>query len=295
MDASKLCSLNLQIDGIEIVRKVLPSRKVHELLTICFAVRRQWLECDPLTGRPGGDERLETCMRHVNHPSYFKKDPKRLRLVLEACANETMVSALRKAWGAQPVFRSTTLFFNPTVDQPASWHRDSQFAHRDPAEERDTILKRAAAGGCTVAQVQLPLIDGDDLEYVPGSHRRWDTAEESERRLSEDPKARCRVKFPGAVCCAVKAGDGVVFDPYGIHRGRYSACRPRMTLMVTFVQSSSRPELDRFSFQPWFLTNGYLDGLSPHATGVYRRFIDRYGSLWHDDTYTQHFHSSRRS
>ena len=294
MDPGKIRSLTLQVDGIAIVRRAFTGSEVVELLPLCSTIRRQWLECDPLTGQPGGDERSEACMRHVNHPSYFEKDPKRLRLILEACANKTIISALRKAWRAEPVFRSTTLFFTPRTDQPANWHRDSQFAHSDPADERKTIL-RLASGGGSVAQIQLPLIDSDDLEYVPGSQRRWDTPEESRIRLSIDPGTRCNEELPGSVRCAVKAGDAVIFDPYGIHRGRYSAGSQRMTLMVTFVQASSRPEIDRFSFQPWFLSNGYLDGLSPHANAVYQRFIERYGNLWLDVSCTDNFHSGWRS
>lgn len=39
-------------------------------------------------------------------------------------------------------------------------------------------------------QVQLPLIPDDNIELVPGSYTRWDTAEEYRVRLAKDGKNR---------------------------------------------------------------------------------------------------------
>jgi hypothetical protein len=293
MNATELNRSALRTDGVGILNTAIPQTVLHDLLILCSAIRRQWFHCDPLTGRPGADKNKAVCLRHVNHPSYFKKDLPGLRLMLESCVSVGIIAALRKSWGSEPVFRSTTLFFSPRQDQPATWHRDSQFEYPDPTDERTSILHRAAVGGGSVAQVQLALIDSDDLQYIPGSHRRWDAVEELRIRLSDDPQVRCSDEMPGAVRCRLSAGDAVIFDPSGIHRGRYLATRSRMTLMVTFVQETSKPMLDRLSFQSWFLNPGYLDGLSHHATTVYGNFIKRYRDLWRDVGCTEHFHSGR--
>ena len=37
------------------------------------------------------------------------------------------------------------------------------------------------------------------------------------------------------------------------------------------------PGVDGFTNQPWMLNPAYLDGLSPTATQVFRRFVELYG------------------
>lgn len=49
--------------------------------------------------------------------------------------------------------------------------------------------------------------------------------------------------------------------------------------MLTYTASSA-PHFDYFSDQPWFLSEGYLDGLSPHARDFYLTFIDTYRQNW---------------
>lgn len=65
-----------------------------------------------------------------------------------------------------------------------------------------------------------------------------------------------------------------------IHRGRYHADRLRRTLMLTYTKSSE-PYADYFSNQPWFLTPGYLDTLSPkraHFSTALLRCIGQIGN-----------------
>jgi hypothetical protein len=217
-------------------------------------------------------------MRHVNHPRWFGDRRHRLREVLDACADERLLAVLREAWGEEPMLRSTSLFFNPTeLTVEGHWHRDSQFSHPVPAEER-AVLEAGFAKPSGGAQIQISLVANEDLEYVPGSHRRWDGAEESAVRFG--PEAARGGPLPGARRLRQLPGDAAFFTPTGLHRGRYHADKPRCSLMLTYNRQSGRPHIDRFTHQPWCLEPGYLDGVAPATRQVFERFIDHYRDAW---------------
>ena len=78
---------------------------------------------------------------------------------------------------------------------------------------------------------------------------------------------------------ALAPGDAVAFNPFGLHRGRYHADRPRRTLMLTYT-AASHPRFDHFSDQPWFDAPGSLDGLSDSARAFFERFAAQYRDEW---------------
>lgn len=281
--------------GFLVVPSVFDSEKVAALRTTCLAIRDKFLACDPLTSQPGGDPRYETCMRHVNHPFYYRDGQGSLTDILETCAGENILDILRQCFNEEPVFRSTSLFFNPTLlHQEGNWHRDTQFIYKDVSDEREHLLNMALTGADEV-QVQIPLVASDDLEYVPGSHHRWDDDHELWIRRADD-EAHCREELPAGIRIAAAAGDVVVFDNNGIHRGRYFSDQERLTLMVSYTKASAPPKVDRFCYQPWFLDDGYLDHLSESATLFYRQFVDHYRAAWQQSAGSLgRLHSGRRS
>lgn len=265
--------------GVLLVPAVLSIAQIEKLREICSEIRDKWLVCDPLNGFPGGDPRFETCMRHVNHPSYFLNKKDILSEILEVCANKQMIDVLRECFGEEPMFRSTSLFFNPSLlCQEGNWHRDSQFVYKEIEKERAFLSLRALKGGDGI-QIQFPLFDSSDLEYIAGSHRRWDKNHEFRIRLA-DNGSHCREPMPGNFRISASAGDAIFFDPDGIHRGRYFSTYPRLTLMMTYTRSSIEPKVDRFSYQPWFLKDDYLNGVSEESRILYERFILYYKKAW---------------
>jgi len=282
-------------NGFLLVPALIDRARIVRLRSICDRIRKDWLLCDPLNGLPASDAGVETCMRHVNHPSYFQNKKTELCEVLDTCASEPMLEVVRDCFGEEPMFRSTSLFFNPTaLWQEGNWHRDTQFVHKDIAQEQAFLALHALKGGDGI-QVQIPLFDSDDLEFIPGSNTRWDTEEELQIRLG-DAGAHCRRTMPSGSRITASAGDGVFFDPNGIHRGRYFPTPVRLTLMTTFTRSSAPPIVDRFSYQPWFLEKGYLDGVSKGAKRLYDRFVDHYQSIWSvSRDKLGRLHSGRRS
>lgn len=281
--------------GVLLIPAIFSNVQIEKLRLICSEVRDKWLACDPLNGLPGGDPRYETCMRHVNHPSYFLNKKDVLCEILETCANRKIIDVLTECFGEEPVFRSTSLFFNPTLlCQEGNWHRDSQFVYKDIEEERAFLSLREQNGGDGI-QIQIPLFDSSDLEYIPGSHRRWDEDHEFRIRLSEN-EIHCREPMPGNFRISASAGDAIFFDPNGIHRGRYKSTNLRLTLMITYTRSSIKPKVDRFSYQPWFLEDGYLNGVSEESRMLYERFILYYKEAWFSARNSLgRLHSGRRS
>jgi hypothetical protein len=111
-------------------------------------------------------------------------------------------------------------------DWDGDWHRDSQFATTDPEQERQLV-----DSGWSV-HLRVALEDDDRLEVVPGSHARWDTAEEMTIRRGSN---RATDRMPNALRVVLKAGDGCIFHAWSIHRATYRRTPIRRTLDLLFT------------------------------------------------------------
>jgi len=117
------------------------------------------------------------------------------------------------------------------------------------------------------------------LNTFPIRRVRFDSPEEYHIRL-EDKWAHSREDgMPNAMCMHLKAGDGVIFNPFGLHRGRYHTDKPRRTLMLTYTPLQT-PHRDFFSDQPWFEEPGHLDCLSSRAKVYFTEFTEIYRDFW---------------
>ena len=130
-------------------------------------------------------------------------------------------------------------------------------------------------------QLQVALVPSADIEYVPASHLRWDTPEEYAIRKAGGGQNNRSNAMPGALRLAAEPGDVVLFNPTGIHRGRYHADKLRRTLMLTYTRAS-QPYRDYFSRQPWFLQPGYLEPLQPHTRSFFEPFVQTYQDWWQE-------------
>jgi ectoine hydroxylase-related dioxygenase (phytanoyl-CoA dioxygenase family) len=270
-----------QRDGYVIVPNLLSAREVASMRQLCDDILAQWRERDPQTGvKPSGEE---VCMRHLNHSAYFAQTPEKLETLMALVADPRVLAAARCLTGDEPMFRTTSYFINPLLTQrDGNWHRDSQFSHPDPAEEREVLLAEASKFPSEAGvQMQIALAPSDDIEVVPGSHLRWDTAEEFAIRRADGGRNATSGGMPGAVRVRMEAGDMAAFNPYGLHRGRYHLNRLRRTLMLTYT-AASRPCADHFSHQPWFLEPGYMESLSPATRTYFEPFIATYRAGWQE-------------
>lgn len=265
--------------GYAVVPVIFDAKRTAKLLTICDAILNQWRTENPETGKPGGASDA-TVMRHLNHPGYFTTSTEGLGELMDAVAHPQVLNIARTILGEEPLFRCTSFFFNPLENgRDGNWHRDSQFGTPDENKEK-AILAQLSQSGDSI-QMQIPLVPSDDVEVVPGSHLRWDTPAEFAIRKGDGGQHNRSNHMPGALRLALNPGDAALFNPYGIHRGRYHADRLRRTLMLTYTKSSV-PCQDYFSNQPWFLTDGYLDGLQPTKRAFFEPFVTMYQDFWRE-------------
>jgi hypothetical protein len=263
--------------GYVVVRNLLDANRTSQLLTISEAILAQWRVANPETGKPGGAPDA-TVMRHLNHPGYFRQHPAWLPVLLELVADQQVLAIARAILGEEPLFRCTSFFFNPlTGGKAGNWHRDSQFGAPDDAQEQAILANLARSG--TSIQMQIPLVPSADVEYVPGSHLRWDTPAEYAIRKADGGIHNRADTMTGALRLVLGAGDAALFNPYGLHRGRYHTEPLRRTLMLTYTKRSA-PYADYFSDQPWFLEPGYLDGLQPATRAFFETFVMQYQEFW---------------
>ncbi len=264
-------------DGYVVVRGLFDLNHMARLQNICYDVLKQWRICNPETGKPGGGPEA-TVMRHLNHPGYFRENADGLRTLLNAIAYNEVRQVGREILHGEPMFRCTSLFFNPLENsREGNWHRDTQFRAADEDAEKEAIFSRGGFGSSV--QLQVALVPSDDVEYVPGSHTRWDTPEEYHIRKADGGQNNKSGERPGSVRVALQPGDAVGFNPAGLHRGRYHTDRLRHTLMLTYTRFDA-PCSDYFSHQPWFLESGYLSGLSDDIRAFFDAFVAQYRSDW---------------
>ncbi len=264
-------------DGYVVARGLLDAQRVDRLLGVCAEVLRQWRIRDPQSGAEGGREDAHS-MRHLNHPAYFASDRSGLLEILDSIAEPRVLDVCAAFLGEQPLFRCTSLFMNPQqTSQDGSWHRDSQFITPDVGEEKKSVAASQNSG--EAIQLQLALVASGDVEFVPGSHRRWDTDEEFQIRRADGGSNSRSHAMPEALRSELEPGDAMAVNPYGLHRGRYHADKLRSTYMLTYARSSL-PGYDYFSHHPWFAEAGYLDGVEPATREFFASFVDAYAAQW---------------
>ena len=264
-------------DGYIVVRNLFSPARAQSILAVCDEVLRQWRIEDPQTGVQGGRDDAHA-MRHLNHPAYANGERARLHQMLDAVADANVLSVCSSILEETPLFRCTSLFMNPQlVSEDGSWHRDSQFLTPDIEAEKESVAASQDSG--EAIQLQVALVPSADVEFVPGSHRRWDSPEEFAIRRADDGSNSQSNEMPEALRIELEPGDAMAFNPHGLHRGRYHVDKLRRTLMLTYTRSSL-PSYDYFSHQPWFSAEGYLDGVAPETRAFFEPFVAAYESDW---------------
>jgi ectoine hydroxylase-related dioxygenase (phytanoyl-CoA dioxygenase family) len=264
--------------GYVVIPRLFSPERVGRLRPICERILAQWRARDPQSGQAAATH--ATVMRHLNHPAYFRDHPADFPPLMDAIADPAVLAIARSLFQDEPVFRCTSLWMNPATDgRDGNWHRDSQFTVASEEEERVTLSQQGARAQS--AQIQIALAPSDDVEIVPGSHLRWDTDGEYAIRRADNQKNSQSNLMPGAVRMALRPGDGLMFNSYALHRGRYHRDRLRRTFMLTYSSPGSM-RYDTFTDQQWFLEPGHLDTLAPRTRALFERFIALFKPHWLD-------------
>ncbi|OCL13652.1 phytanoyl-CoA dioxygenase family protein [Glonium stellatum] len=135
--------------------------------------------------------------------------------------DKQLLQQVRFLIGCEPdelVMELYNLLVRPDRDFALRWHRDDIPATATPEEEMERLGKPAFH-----AQWNLALYDDTSLIVVPGSHKRARTEVERTADPYED-------NMPGQKIVHLNPGDVVFYDNNILHRGKYDATVPRMTL-----------------------------------------------------------------
>jgi len=158
------------------------------------------------------------------------------QILFNFIAADKLVSIARGVIPSGPAFMNTQLFFNPKNSaQKNYWHRDIQYLPISVAEQKKTLEST------NVLHFRVPLADEPGIELVPGSHQRWDDAQEFETRMGKNGRTPSD-DLPNGKTLLLKRGDLLVFSASMIHRGLYGGDR----FALDIIYSDADPEVLQF-------------------------------------------------
>lgn len=151
-------------------------------------------------------------------------------------AMDRLVNIARSIITAGPAFMNTQLFFNPkNRTQKNYWHRDIQYRPDSVAAQKQILKSK------TVLHFRVPMADEPGIELVPGTHQRWDDAQEFETRMGENGRNPSD-SLPSGKALPLKRGDLLVFSASMIHRGLYGGDR----FAFDIIYSDADPDVLEF-------------------------------------------------
>jgi ectoine hydroxylase-related dioxygenase (phytanoyl-CoA dioxygenase family) len=210
---------------------------------------------------------------YLTEPKYFIGDRNALTRLLEFVGSlrvRNLISGLSHPDEQPLLFHNTQYFHEQTMgDWDGNWHRDSQFCIPDAEAERQFALTTTAVHFC------VAFVSDDRLEFVPGSHARWDTTDEYQIRKGSVPNGL----MPDSNRIALEAGDACVFHGWGIHRGTYRRTPIRRTLDIIygFGPCQLGPAIPP---PTCFKDSQILRCLSPDARRFFEDFVSAYRLYW---------------
>lgn len=260
--------------GYIAVNNLLTTEETSQLLKICNRIKQ---ESEIYDHSRKGKNPETYCIRHLNHPEYFVGRLDEYQIFMNSVCLPKILNIVEQVLGNDFMYRCTSYFTEPKSGiTDGNWHRDIQFIHKDENKEKEEFLKLSKLPS-TGLQLQIALEPSEDVEYVPYTHKRWDTQAEYDIRLKDNCKHNRSNNMPNALRFHQNPGDMVAFDPNGLHRGRYHSDKIRRTLMLTY---STVANYDFFTYQPWFLDDPYFKFLPESSKKFYSKFISEFENKW---------------
>jgi ectoine hydroxylase-related dioxygenase (phytanoyl-CoA dioxygenase family) len=168
------------------------------------------------------------------------------------------------------VNNASILASNPGVSYNLGWHRD--VIQIPEAEIEDRLFSKDRFHNSV--QINLPLVQEDALEIVPGSHNRPNTVEEDQAFAGTKHYAPLDAEMPGAMRVSLKAGQAVLYNNNLIHRGYCMDSKvPRRTLHMGYHSASKPPTWHFYLLDAQLLTPDYLERLSPTMRQMMEEYL----------------------
>lgn len=253
-------------DGYLIVPQLLDATEVKALQAICDRIWVQWIQESP---NPEAAANL-TNLANLTEERYFRNHPAQFQLLLNTIASPKITQILEQISHQELLFHNTQYFFNPArYTRSGDWHRDQQFDAPDAETEQARMF--ASIG----IHVHIAFLPDRNLEYVPGSHQRWDFSDEFAIRKGLNGMKKNSDQMPQSQRIHLSAGSAVFFNAWGIHRGHYIAHVPRRTFDIIYGTPC-----DWCVPPPIFLPQNLLAGLAESTQVFFNKFIKTYQERW---------------
>ncbi len=194
-------------DGFYLFKGFFPKAEMDKLAAAVVTAHERWLEKHA--------DGLLVNSNYLTSPE-FCTDPEARLGLFRFIAQEKLVRIAAALCPRGVYFLNTQLFFNPRdAAKKPYWHRDVQYMGVDETEQKQIIVRD------TVLHFRIALSDDPGLDFVPGSHARWDTPAEREIRLELNGHTHAE-DMPGQVRMPQAVGDLLVFSAHLLHRGTYA-------------------------------------------------------------------------
>ncbi|WP_241547985.1 phytanoyl-CoA dioxygenase family protein [Leptospira stimsonii] len=163
--------------------------------------------------------------------------------LFEFISDRRLVAIAETLIQSKVFFLNTQLFYNPiSVSKKPYWHRDIQYMGIEEEKQKDIIKEDA------VLHFRIPFQEDPGMDFIPGSHLRWDTDLERNTRLELNGRRNFE-ELPNSIRVPHKPGDLLVFSAHLIHKGVYGLDRSSFDILYTSFPSSSM-EVNRMGHFP---------------------------------------------
>lgn len=200
-----------QEQGFVVLKGFFSSNELTGVAAVLAEFHRRWCEANK-------DFYLKQAINsaYITAPEFLTS--KQRVLLFEFISQCKIQQALAAVFTADFCFMNSQLFFDPVnTKQKNYWHRDPQY-HMNLAEQQAALM------GPQVVHCRIALKDEPGMEFIPGSHKAWDTPDELAVRLEQDGHKNHQSLGRGQAV-ALEAGDVLLFDANMIHRGLYGQDR----------------------------------------------------------------------
>jgi hypothetical protein len=259
---------------------LLPPEQTNRLREACDFVLEQFRAELQQTSPDGAGHAIN--MRQLHDSKWHQSTQEHFQVIMETIADPRCLGPVEQILQGRSLFRATSYFFNPLKENTdGDWHRDQQFmlGSEDKVRKYFNSPQDIRTDQHSGIQLQIALVETEDIEYVPFSAKRYDSPQEYYIRCADDRSHNREAGMPNAMRIHQRPGDAIIFNPAGLHRGRYYADIPRRTLLLTYTAEGTILR-DQFSRQPWMLEPDYLDGISARTRAYFEDYISAYRDGW---------------
>lgn len=208
----------LERDGYFLFKNFFTDAEIATLAQCILPAHENWLRLN--AGEAVVNSNYLTSRRYM-------ADPEARRETFRLIASEKLIQIARPLCPRGIYYLNTQLFFNPVeAARKPYWHRDVQYLGVDETAQQQIIKNDV------VLHFRIPFSADPGLEFIPGSHRRWDSLLERMVRLEKDGHKNSE-DLPEMVRIGHDPGDLLVFSAHLIHRGSYGLARQSLDILYT--------------------------------------------------------------